>query len=74
VYDPRSVRIVEGRGDFACDPQRLGPVKSVVAAQAFAQALTFDERHRVIGNAVRITGIEDRDNVRMLKTRGEQDP
>jgi hypothetical protein len=49
-------------------------VKSVVAAQAFAQALTFDERHRVIGNAVRITGIEDRDNVRMLKTRGEQDP
>ena len=74
VHDTLGVRVVERAGDVAQDRHGLGERHAVgCVAQPVAHRGALDERHDVVGHAVRDTGGEHGDDVRVLEPRGELD-
>jgi len=67
------MRIVERTRHFACDTHGLGDGQLAFALQTCAQRLAGDERHHVVQQAVGVTAVEQRENVRMLQARGGAD-
>ena len=71
--DAVAVGVVERRGDFGRDPDRVGDRKLLLAGQPVAERLALDVGHDVEEEAVGRTGIEQRKDVRMLEVRGRPD-
>ena len=73
MNDAFLVRELECAGDVTKDARGVGDRHCAGAQQAHAQRLAFDEGHRVVGKSVRIAGAENGNDMRMLKSRCEQD-
>ena len=73
VHHAALVRVGERGGDVAQEPDRLGDRQLAVTVQPGAERFAVHERHREVREARRLAGGEQRDDVRMLKLRGELD-
>ena len=70
---PCGVGVGQRRGDVAQHPHRLGHGQLAVAQQAGAERLAVHERHGEVGQARRLAGGEEGDDVGMLELGGEED-
>ena len=71
MRDTLIVRVLEGVGDVAKDPDSVADRQLARALQSRAQRLAFDARHGVIEEVVLGAGEEERDDVRILQSRGQ---
>ena len=69
MHDAPVVRVRQRVRDIVQDPQDVVDRKSQLAQQPAAQRLTVDVRHGEVQDAVRLTGGEHRNNVRVLQLR-----
>jgi hypothetical protein len=67
------VCIVDGVGNVVKNPDSLSDGQLTGSLQSRAQRLSFDARHRIIKQIVFRAGKEERDDVRMLQSRGQLD-
>ena len=67
------VGVVEGAGDLAKNADAFVDRELALAGEPRAQRLTLDVRHREIRNAPGVAGVQQRNDVRVLETRGEGD-
>ncbi len=72
VDDALRVGVVERLGDVAQNRHRLGD-RQLAAHEPRPQRLAFDERHREVRQTVHLARGQQRDDVRMLEPRGDQD-
>jgi hypothetical protein len=68
-----AVRVVQRRGDFGCDPERVADGKLLFPGDAVAQGLPLDEGHHVEQIRFRLARVEQRQDVRVLEVGGELD-
>ena len=68
-----SVCEVEGRGDRPGNAQRLIERQRAFLLKALAEAPALDVRHHVIDEAIRLAGIDERQDVGVLELRREPD-
>ena len=73
VDDAMPVSIVECRCDFGRDADRIGHRQLLFPVQSVAQALAFDVRHDVVGGPVRLTRVDQAEDVRVLQRRDRAD-
>ncbi len=73
MNDSTRVRVRQRVRDFARDAHRVGDRQLTLALEAGAQRFAFDERHHVVELCGRAAAVEQRQDVRMLKARGESD-
>jgi len=73
VNDAARVRVVERVGDSDRDAHRLVDRELLLTLEPMPQALAFDVRHDVVQQPARFAGIEQRQQVGMLKCRGDAD-
>ena len=69
VDDALGVGMLQRVGDFTRDAQRVGNRQLSLAFEALAERLAAHERHHVVQQGVGFTGIEQRQDVRMLQPR-----
>src|SRR6185437_2759518 len=62
-----------GARHVAENAHRFAGRKGAAFAEPCAEAFSLDERHREVQNALRVTGIEHRDDVGLLQRRGDPD-
>jgi hypothetical protein len=67
------VRVGKCVRDLAQEPNRLGNGELPLPCQPGAQGFAVDERHDVIEETVGVSGVEDGQNVGVLKLRGDLD-
>ncbi len=72
MHHPFAVRVLERIGDFAKDARRVGDRQLAKTNQPCAKILSRDERHCEVEQSAFRRGRKNRDDVRMLKLRGEQ--
>jgi hypothetical protein len=65
--------VVERAGHLAGDAHRVGDRQLTFALEARTQRLAGDERHHVVQQAVGFAAVEQRQDVRMLQSRGGAD-
>ena len=70
---PVLVRVAEGAGDFARQPQRLVERHLLLTIDACPQRLAGDERHHVIELPARRARVEQREDVGVTQTRRDRD-
>jgi len=70
MHDAAPVRVVQRAGHADRQPQRRGHRQSGIAQQTHAERFTFDKRHRVVRDAPRFAGAQQRNDVRMHEGRG----
>ena len=63
----------EGARDVAQDPHRFGDRQRAALVEPPAERFAFDERHGEVRQAADLSGRKERDDVRVLEARGEQD-
>ena len=73
VDDAAVVGIRERVGDFGRDLRGIGHGQLLLALEARAQGLAFDEGHHVVEQPVGRPGIEERQDVRVLEIRRNLD-
>ena len=73
VHHALPVRVVERAGDFARDAHRLRNWQLFFALETRTQRFAGHEWHHVVQQAVGLTTVEQRQNVRMLQARGGAD-
>jgi hypothetical protein len=73
VDDVALVRVLERARHRLGNMDRLVDFELALEVQAGAQRLPFDVRHHVIEKRVRFAGVEERQDVRVLKRRGGLD-
>ena len=64
---PCAVRVVERRADLLREADRVLHRELMLAREAVAQRLAFDEGHHVEEESVGLPGVEQRQDVRMLQ-------
>ncbi len=67
------MRIVQRAGDCHRDPHSLIDGELTFAVEAFAQAFPFDKGHDIEQQPVRLSAVEQREEVRMLEIRCDLD-
>jgi hypothetical protein len=67
--DSRSVRMGKSISDIEGDLDRLRDREASFTLESMPQRFTIDHRHRIERSAIPHTGIEKRDDVRMLESR-----
>ena len=67
------MRVIERTGDFPRDAHRVGNRQLVLAFEACSQRLTGNHGHHVVEQAVGITAVEQRQDVRVLQPRRRLD-
>jgi hypothetical protein len=70
---PVVVRVRECARYVAKDPDGVGDRQLALPTQLGAEALSFDERHGVVQQPIACPGAQQRDDMRMLKARGDVD-
>jgi len=73
MHDAVAMRVLERVGDLRGNADRVVDRELPFAVEPRAQRLSFDERHYIEQLAADAARIEERKNVRMLKTSGELD-
>ena len=73
VNDPELVRIRERIGNLARDADGVVDGELLLAVEACAQRLACHERHYIVEEPVGTAGVEEREDVRMLESRGRPD-
>ena len=71
VHDPLGVGVGQRPRDIAQDADRLGHGETYARGKPRPEGLAAHERHRVVGQASRLAGGENRDDVRLLQPCGE---
>jgi hypothetical protein len=71
--DPAFVCVLERSRDVAQDAQHVRQADCMRFVESRSQRLALDERHRVEGQTVHVSGGEQLDDARLLKRRGELD-
>ena len=71
VDEPARVRRVEGARDLGQQRDRATGVERALVADHRAQARALDETHREVALAVRLAGVVDGDDVRVVQGRSE---
>ena len=73
MHDATLVGVGERLGHVAQESDGISDRQRIRPRQPRAQRFAFDERHRVIGEALRLSRGEHRHDVRVLQLGGEQD-
>ena len=71
MHEPSRVRGVERRRDLPADGGDARRLERALCAQERAEVGPVDEPHREVNAAVDVTGVVDRDDVRMLERNDE---
>ena len=73
VHDPLVVRVREGIGDLAGDPEGVLERKLLFAVDSRPQRFTLHVRHHIVEHPCRFARIEQREYVGMVQSGGEGD-
>ena len=73
VHEARAVCVVEPSADFARDAHDVAHRQVLLFHQAIAQRSARNEGRDVIQQSFGVTGIDERNDVRMCKARGDTD-
>ena len=73
VHDAPLVRVVERVGDLLRDGDRVLHTHLLLAVQPIPERFSFHIRHHVEDHPVRLPGVEQREDVRMLQVGGRLD-
>ena len=73
VDDAKRVCVRQRVRDLAGDRDRVLDRQLRLALQSSAERLALHERHHVVKEAVRVAGVEHRQDVRMTQARGDLD-
>ncbi len=68
-----AVRVVERARNLACDPERLFDRELALAVEPLPQCRALDVGHGVVQEPARLTGLVQRDDVRMAELRPDLD-
>ena len=71
VDDPSLVRVTQCLGNFESNRNRIVNRELPLPLQSSGECFPLDVRHHVIQNAVRLTRVDEHQDVRMLQLRGE---
>jgi hypothetical protein len=73
VHNAASMSVVQRIGDLAGDPQRVVKLQLLLARQPGMKGLAIDEGHDIVEHALRFSGVEQRQNVRVVESSGYRD-
>ena len=73
VDESLAVRVVEPRAQLPRDPQRVLEREPLLAHEALPQRFAAHIRHHIIEGSVRLTGVDERQDMRMGEPRGNRD-
>ncbi len=73
VHDAMAVRIIERIRHLAHQLQGIVDGEATFAREARTERLPFDERHDIPHKSLRASGVEQRNDVRVLERRGDPD-